>query len=77
MAAGHLDAGKIVFGQGEGTVNFNHADQSYQFNAGCEGNGQINQIASATVLSGDTHVIGGRLVANNDLAGTLRIGYQH
>lgn len=92
VAAGHLDAEKIVFGQGEGTVNFNHTNQDYQFNAGLEGDGQVNQIAGETVLNGDasqftgnSHVIGGTLVANNELggavkveqSGTLRVGYQN
>lgn len=92
VAAGHLDAGKIVFGEGEGAVNFNHANKDYQFNAGFEGNGKIKQVAGETVLNGNaglftgtTQVIGGTLIANNDLAGTvqvgtsgtLRIGYQN
>ena len=81
ISAGHLDADRIVFGLGKGTVNFNHTNSDYQFNAAFEGNGTLNHIAGETVLNGDSshflglaNVTGGDLVVNNRLAGEIHVG---
>lgn len=80
-SAGHLDAARVVFGKGAGTLNFNHTDSDYQFNAALEGDGRVNHIAGETVLNGDSgaflgqvNVAGGDLVVNNRLAAQIDVG---
>ncbi len=53
QAAGTLDVGRAVFGNGAGTINFNHTDTNYQFSADVLGNGQINLLSGTTDLRGD------------------------
>lgn len=78
VGAGTLNAGDILFGAGNATVNFNHSDTAYAFatRLASVGNGShgLNQIAGTTRLTGDngaflgkTAVSGGRLVVLNQL----------
>ncbi|WYX10319.1 hypothetical protein WJ973_08690 [Achromobacter xylosoxidans] len=78
VGAGTLNAGDILFGAGNATVNFNHSDTAYAFATRLVsvGNGShgLNQIAGTTRLTGDngaflgkTTVSGGRLVVLNQL----------
>ncbi|WDG54754.1 autotransporter domain-containing protein [Pseudomonas chlororaphis] len=78
--AGSLEAKRVVFGQGQGLVQFNHNDQNYQFDAGFEGQGRINHIAGQTVFNGDSsgftgqlNVKGGELLLNNRMAGQVQV----
>ncbi|BBN53439.1 hypothetical protein TRE132_15640 [Pseudomonas chlororaphis subsp. aurantiaca] len=78
--AGHLEAKRVVFGQGQGLVQFNHSDRNYQFDAGFEGQGRVNHIAGQTVFNGDSsrftgqlNVKGGELLLNNRMAGQVQV----
>lgn len=76
-AAGTLNAARVAFGSGSGTINFNHTDTSstgYTFASALSGNGTLNQSAGNTSLTGDssgftgtTNVTGGRLAINGSL----------
>ena len=76
VAAGTLDAASVGFGGGVGTINFNHTETNYDFNAAISGRGTINQIAGVTNLTGDgsgftgtTNIIGGTLNVTGTLGG--------
>lgn len=84
VGAGTLNAGDILFGAGNATVNFNHSDTAYAFATRLTsvGNGShgLNQIAGTTRLTGDngaflgkTTVSGGRLVVLNQLGGAAEV----
>ncbi|CUK03407.1 Extracellular serine protease precursor [Achromobacter xylosoxidans] len=84
VGAGTLNAGDILFGAGNATVNFNHSDTAYAFATRLVsvGNGShgLNQIAGTTRLTGDngaflgkTTVSGGRLVVLNQLGGAAEV----
>jgi outer membrane autotransporter protein len=79
-APGVLSATSLQFGDGAGTLNFNHTDTSknYVFDLPISGLGTINHNAGWTQLTGDssgftglTHVNGGRLAVNGSLANSL------
>ncbi|WP_192878429.1 autotransporter outer membrane beta-barrel domain-containing protein [Limnobaculum parvum] len=85
-AAGILEVNKIVFGAGDGTVVFNHTDNSglYIFEtemvSSAEGQGTIKQVNGVTVFNanqstftGKTEVTGGTLVVNNMLGGAMSV----
>lgn len=74
--AGTLNAGTLQFGQGTGTLNFNHTDTNYSFASNMLGAGTINQLAGNTNLTGNSSgftgnvtVKGGRLAVNGQLDG--------
>ncbi|MHC5307941.1 autotransporter outer membrane beta-barrel domain-containing protein [Bartonella sp. LJL80] len=84
---GIVDGERIVFGNGSGSINFNHTSDNYLFSAqiteATDGatNGTIHQIAGRTVLTanssgfgGKTDITGGALVVNNVLGGAVNIG---
>ncbi|AJO77166.1 autotransporter domain-containing protein [Pseudomonas sp. MRSN 12121] len=78
--AGHLQAQRIIFGKGQGLVQFNHSDRDYQFDAGFEGKGTVNHIAGQTQFNGDSsqftgrlNLKGGDLLLNNKLAGEIHV----
>ncbi|MCZ8390500.1 autotransporter domain-containing protein [Achromobacter xylosoxidans] len=84
VGAGMLNAGDILFGAGNATVNFNHSDTAYAFatRLASVGNGShsLNQIAGTTRLTGDNGaflgkatVSGGRLVVLNQLGGAAEV----
>ena len=84
LAAGLLQAGSVTFGEGTATLNFNHTDSSYYFDAalvsGSSGNHALNQIAGTTILSADnsgfsghTTVSGGVLVIEDKLFGIASV----
>ena len=51
--AGRLDVSRLVFGDGEGALVFNHTDENYDFSTTVEGGGTILQEAGYTRLTGD------------------------
>ena len=53
-APGSVNAERVVFGEGTGTINFNHTAQAYAFTPDIEGNGTINAVAGNTLLAGET-----------------------
>ena len=79
--AGTLSAGKIKFGAGNGALNFNHTDSSYDFSTALEGNGTISQIGSGkttlttdqTAFTGKTLVKSGILAVDHTLGGTMDV----
>lgn len=82
--AGILDTGKVQFGTGRATINFNHTDTNHTFGAELvssgTGNHQLNQIAGVTRLTGDnagffglTTVAGGTLIAADRISGAARV----
>lgn len=80
VAAGFLDAGRVVLAAGSAAINFNHTDSAYGFAPQLAGNGNIAQLAGTTVLTADssgftgtTAVSGGKLVVNGALGGSLRM----
>lgn len=76
VAAGTLDATALQFGAGSGTINFNHTNGDYVFDAAISGSGTVNQLAGTTLLggassnSGATHVQGGTLLVEGTLGDT-------
>lgn len=52
VAAGVVDTPSILFGAGNGTLNFNHTGSDYSFGAAIGGSGTINQLAGTTILTG-------------------------
>lgn len=79
-AAGTLSASQVTFGQGSGTLVFNHTSTSYDFAAPLSGNGSVRQLAGFTNLTGNsagfmgtTTVEGGTLAVNGSLGGALDV----
>jgi outer membrane autotransporter protein len=77
MAAGTLNASTLTFGNGTGTLNFNHTNAAYDFDTAILGTATLNQIAGVTNLTadssgftGDINVTGGTLVVSNALVGS-------
>ena len=84
VAAGTLDATQLRFGEGTGTLNFNHLDRGYVFGAAMSsdraGSHQINHYAGETRLTGDsagfqgtTRVLGGTLIVEQQLGGAASV----
>ncbi|WP_175576105.1 autotransporter outer membrane beta-barrel domain-containing protein [Pseudochrobactrum sp. B5] len=79
--AGTIEAGTIKFGAGNGALNFNHTDSSYDFSTALEGNGTISQIGSGkttlttdqTAFTGKTLVKSGILAVDHTLGGTMDV----
>jgi outer membrane autotransporter protein len=78
--AGVLATGTLSFGDGTGTLIFNHSDVNYSFDPVISGSGTINHFAGETILSADssgfagsTMVSGGTLVVNGSLGGMIDV----
>jgi T5SS/PEP-CTERM-associated repeat protein/autotransporter-associated beta strand protein len=69
-APGTLTAPSVAFGDGTGTINFNHTSTDYVFAPAISGNGTVNVLAGTTMLTGANSYSG----ATNVDAGTLRAG---
>lgn len=74
--AGTLNVPRVAFGNGDGTLVFNHTNTGYTFGADLDGYGTILHEAGETIytgagglLSGETRVSGGRLLVNGFLGG--------
>lgn len=74
-AAGSLEAAGIVFGDGDGTVAFNHTEDDFQFNTAISGHGTLANYAGTSwvtqdnsAFSGNTALYGGTLGVTNDHA---------
>lgn len=80
-APGTLSTPTIAFGDGTGSLNFNHTSSGYDFDAALSsgtGTGALNQIAGVTRLSADsgaftgaTNVKGGTLIVNGSIANSV------
>lgn len=86
QGTGTLEADQIIFGAGNGSIIFNHTDQTgnYAFDvdliSSASGQGTLKQINGVTVLNtaqggftGSSLVTGGTLVVNNVLGGTMSV----
>lgn len=84
-AAGTLLADEVRFGQGTGTIVFNHTGlpdgSDLEFAAALRGRGTISHESGTTIFSGDgslftgtTTVSGGKLVIANKLGGSAVVG---
>ncbi|UNK79197.1 autotransporter domain-containing protein [Sphingopyxis granuli] len=80
VAAGTLAASGVSFGQGNGTLQFNHTDSDYIFTSKLIGVGTIRHSAGTTTLAGDssgfaggTYIQGGTLYVNGSLGGTIDV----
>ncbi len=81
LAPGLISAANVRFGNGSGTLNFNHNANEYLFAPVIAGTGSINQLAGHTIIAtnsstfaGTTTVSGGTLSVNGQLGGTLNVG---
>ncbi len=81
VGAGTVQAGTVTFGDGVGTLNFNHNSTGYTFAAPMSGDGMIDHLAGKTSLTGDssgftgtTHVSGGTLSVDGTLGGAVEVG---
>lgn len=73
--AGSLEAAEVVFGDGDGTIAFNHTESNFEFATAISGQGTIANYAGTTWLmldnsafSGTTALYGGTLGVTNDHA---------
>ena len=66
-AAGTINAPKITFGAGTGTINFNQSNAT-TISAVISGNGSVNQLGSGTTILAGTNTYSGTTTVNN---GTL------
>ena len=77
VAPGTVTVTAIKFGDGDGTIVFNHTSAAYSFSPLFIGQGRIDQMAGTTILTGSsagfsglTNVSGGQLIVNGTLLGT-------
>jgi outer membrane autotransporter protein len=81
---GRLDAVGVTFGEGAGTLNFNHTSIHYDFNPELNSTAaethRLDQLAGTTALnadsssfSGTTRVLGGTLIVANQLGGSAAV----
>lgn len=57
--AGHIESPRVVFGDGSGTLVFNHTNASYDFSSAISGTGFINHLSGVTTFSGNSATLGG------------------
>jgi outer membrane autotransporter protein len=69
-APGTLTASSVAFGNGIGTINFNHTSTNYVFAPAISGVGTVNVLAGTTIFTGANSYSG----TTNVGAGTLRAG---
>jgi outer membrane autotransporter protein len=69
-APGTLTASSVAFGNGIGTINFNHTSTNYVFAPAISGVGTVNVLAGTTIFTGANSYNG----TTNIGAGTLRAG---
>jgi len=83
-AAGTVSAGEILFGQGDGTLVFNHAGTAHLFDTSLRsvagGQGSLSHRAGTTVLTGDssgfsgaTQISGGTVLLTGVLGGSVSL----
>jgi T5SS/PEP-CTERM-associated repeat protein/autotransporter-associated beta strand protein len=69
-APGTLRVQRVGFGDGTGTINFNHTSADYVFAPAISGSGTVNVLAGTTIFTGANTYTGATAVA----AGSLRAG---
>jgi T5SS/PEP-CTERM-associated repeat protein/autotransporter-associated beta strand protein len=70
VAPGTLSTPTVQFGDGTGTLNFNHTATNYVFAPAISGTGSVNVLSGTTILTGTNTYSGGTTIA----AGTLAVG---
>ena len=70
-AAGTMTAGSLIFGDGNGSLVFNHTGGAYSFATDIRGTGMIAAHAGTTTLTGNNAAFTGKTIVNG---GTLRAG---
>ena len=77
-APGTVSVTAIKYGDGDGTIVFNHTSAAYSFSPLFVGYGRINQMAGTTILTADsagftgmTTVSGGQLIVDGRVLGTM------
>jgi T5SS/PEP-CTERM-associated repeat protein/autotransporter-associated beta strand protein len=70
VAPGTLSTPTVLFGDGTGTLNFNHTATNYVFAPAISGTGSVNVLSGTTILTGTNTYSGGTTIA----AGTLAVG---
>ncbi|MFN3932531.1 MAG: autotransporter-associated beta strand repeat-containing protein, partial [Brevundimonas sp.] len=70
VAAGSVDAPTIDFGDGDGSIVFNHTSDDFELGADISGAGTLRVLAGRTLLSGDSTYTGPTLLEG----GTLSLG---
>lgn len=74
--AGTLNAASVIFGDGSGTVVFNHTNTAYSFGANISGAGDVEAHSGTTTLAGNntytgsTTIFGGTLSVTGNTTGT-------
>jgi T5SS/PEP-CTERM-associated repeat protein len=74
VAPGTLNSASVAFGDGTGSLNFNHTSTNYVFAPTISGNGAVNVLAGVTTLTasntytGATTINGGGLIVNGSIA---------
>lgn len=78
--AGTLQAAKVQFGAGDGTLLFAHTSTDYDFDPIIEGDADIEHLSGHTTLTADssgfigtTSISGGTLAVNGILGGTISV----
>ncbi|PTW63038.1 T5SS/PEP-CTERM-associated repeat protein [Breoghania corrubedonensis] len=85
LEAGSVNAGRVLFGNGDGSIVFNHTGTNYEFDLDVEGNGLIAFYAGYTLLTGDysaftgsAAIYGGTMAVDGDFTfvsgSTLTVG---
>lgn len=67
-APGTLNAPTVAFGNGYGTLVFNHTSNSYTFAPQITGTGSIRQVAGTTILTGANTYTGGTTIGGGTLS---------
>jgi autotransporter-associated beta strand protein len=70
VAPGTLSTPTVLFGDGTGTLNFNHTATNYVFAPAISGTGSVNVLSGTTILTATNTYSGGTTIA----AGTLAVG---
>lgn len=69
--AGTLDTAAIYFGEGDGTLVFNHGETNYELAAAISGIGTVKAVRGTTILTGENSYGGETLIASG---ATLAVG---
>lgn len=69
-SGGEVDADRILFGDGDGSIVFNHSEADYHLSATISGNGRVVAENGVTTLSGHNSYSGGTTISAGTLKGT-------
>jgi autotransporter family porin len=75
VAAGNIDARKIIFGAGTGVLTLNHTSTDFELDAAISGSGTVNALSGISALTGNNSAFQGDV--NIDSPATLLISAQN